>query len=92
MTNPAEIRFRTLSLIARESPGQGTVEPAAPNLSLETLGFDSMDLIALACSLEDEFKVSLPTDADVEWRIIADVIADIERAHAHARYFPRQGR
>ena len=45
----------------------------------EELGADSLDLVEILMSLEDEFGVSIPDEAIPEIKTINDVVAFIEK-------------
>lgn len=43
------------------------------------LGFNSFDLVNLACNVEDEFDIEIPDRAIKDFKTIGDVIAFIEK-------------
>lgn len=43
------------------------------------LGFNSLDLVNLACRVEDEFDIEIPDRAIKDFKTIGDVIAFIEK-------------
>ena len=43
------------------------------------LGFDSLDLVNLACDVEDEFDIEIPDRATKDFKTIGDVIDYIEK-------------
>lgn len=43
------------------------------------LGFNSLDLVSLACTVEDEFDIEIPDRAIKEFKTVGDVIAFIEK-------------
>lgn len=43
------------------------------------LGFNSLDLVNLACRVEDEFDIEIPDRAIKDFKTVGDVIAFIER-------------
>lgn len=45
----------------------------------EDLGADSLDLVEILMSLEDEFGISIPDEAIPEIKTIKDVVAFIEK-------------
>lgn len=45
----------------------------------EDLGADSLDLVEILMSLEDEFGISIPDEAIPEIKTIKDVVAYIEK-------------
>lgn len=45
----------------------------------EELGADSLDLVEILMSLEDEFGISIPDEAIPEIKTIKDVVAFIEK-------------
>lgn len=42
------------------------------------LGLNSLDLVSMACEVEDEFEVEIPDRAIKDFKTIGDVIAFIE--------------
>lgn len=43
------------------------------------LGFNSLDLVNLACNVEDEFDIEIPDRAIKDFKTVGDVIAFIEK-------------
>lgn len=73
-----EILVRQYDL-KREDLGAGT--------TLEGLGLDSMSVIDLLFTIEDEFQVTIPRD-QVELKSLADVVAYIDRLVAEQHALP----
>ena len=48
------------------------------NMAIRDLGIDSLDLVEILMSLEDEFGISIPDEAIPEIKTIKDVVAFIE--------------
>lgn len=44
------------------------------------LGFNSMDLVSLACTVEDEFNIEIPDRAIKDFKTIGDVIEFVEKS------------
>ena len=51
-----------------------------PETTFEELDFDSLDVVDLMMSCEDEFHVQIPEDADL--KTVGDLLALIEKAEA----------
>ena len=43
------------------------------------LGFNSLDLVNLACNVEDEFDIEIPDRAIKDFKTIGDVVAYIKK-------------
>ena len=59
-----------------EDPGHITETTAL----IEDLGLTSLDLVNLACSVEDEFDVEIPDRMIREFRTVGDVIRFLDAA------------
>jgi acyl carrier protein len=58
-------------------------EHLAPETTLESLGIDSLGMVEIIFSLEDEFNISIPESKDIQQRFkgfatVADVITMVE--------------
>lgn len=43
------------------------------------LGLNSLDLIELACAIEDEFEIEIPDRAIQDFKTVGDVVAFLEK-------------
>lgn len=56
-----------------------TVEDITGDTALiADLGLNSLDLIELACAIEDEFEIEIPDRAIQDFKTVGDVIAFLE--------------
>ena len=76
-----EIATKVLQILtkqARQKP-----DHVALDTSLESLGIDSLGMVEIIFSLEDEFNISIPESSDIQQRFkgfatVADVIKLVE--------------
>ena len=78
----ADKNMTTLEKVTDIIAKQLSVKPeeikSASNIA-EELGADSLDLVEILMSLEDEFGISIPDEAIPEIKTIKDVVAFIEK-------------
>jgi acyl carrier protein len=68
-----------------------SIDPAhiAPETPLEELGVDSLAALEFAFELEDEFKITLDSQADLRSGRVCDVVAIVETAVARRETAPQ---
>lgn len=68
-----------LKSILIESIGDKGVEITENTVLISDLGLNSLDLVNLAVSVEDEFDIEIPDRAIKELKTVKDVISFIEK-------------
>lgn len=68
-----------LTEILRENTGEDDITINEDTVLITDLGLNSLDLVSLACSVEDEFDIEIPDRAIRNIKTIGDVIALIEK-------------
>jgi len=68
-----------LTEILREHTGEDDITINKDTVLITDLGLNSLDLVSLACSVEDEFGIEIPDRAIKNLKTIGDVIALIEK-------------
>ena len=68
-----------LTEILREHTGEDDITINEDTVLLTDLGLNSLDLVSLACSVEDEFDIEIPDRAIRSIKTVGDVIAFIEK-------------
>lgn len=74
----APVLPRVAAIIAREIGV--AAEAIHDDTTFAALGMDSLDLIELGMSLEDEFGVSLPDGVEHDWQTVGDATGWLEAA------------
>lgn len=65
--------------IIREYTEDNIISINENTVLLADLGFNSLDLVNLACNVEDEFDIEIPDRAIKDFKTVGDVIAFIEK-------------
>jgi len=68
-----------LTEILRENTGEDNLTINEDTVLITDLGLNSLDLVSLACSVEDEFDIEIPDRAIKDIKTVRDVIALIEK-------------
>ena len=68
-----------LTEIIRENTAEDDVNITKDTVLIADLGFTSLDLVNMACLVEDEFGVEIPDRAIKDFKTVGDVIAFIEK-------------
>ena len=68
-----------LTEILRENTGEEDITITEDTVLITDLGLNSLDLVSLACSVEDEFDIEIPDRAIKDIKTVRDVIALIEK-------------
>lgn len=72
---------QTMNKVSEIIANQLSIDPkklsATTNIA-EELGADSLDLVEILMSLEDEFKISIPDEAIPQIKTIGDIVNFIE--------------
>jgi len=68
-----------LTEILRENTGEEDITINEDTVLITDLGLNSLDLVSLACAVEDEFGIEIPDRAIRNIKTIGDVIALIEK-------------
>lgn len=68
-----------LTEILREHTGEDDITINEDTVLLTDLGLNSLDLVSLACSVEDEFDIEIPDRAIRSIKTVGDVITFIEK-------------
>ena len=76
MTDPDDPADRVLEIVSSIA-GRPDIDPTVP---WQALGMDSLDLLSLVTSVEDEFEISISDPVALSLRCAADVIALVSGA------------
>lgn len=68
-----------LTKIIRENTDNNNITINENTALIADLGFNSLDLVNLACIVEDEFDIEIPDRAIKDFKTVGDVIAFIEK-------------
>lgn len=68
-----------LTKMIHEYTGNHDITIDTDTVLIADLGFNSLDLVSLACMVEDEFDVVIPDRAIKDFKTVGDVIAFIEQ-------------
>ena len=68
-----------LTKIICEHTGNNDITVTEDTVLIADLGLNSLDLVNLACIVEDEFDIEIPDRAIKDFKTIGDVIAFIEK-------------
>lgn len=68
-----------LTKIICEHTGNANVTITEDTILIADLGLNSLDLVNLACIVEDEFDIEIPDRAIKDFKTVGDVIAFIQK-------------
>lgn len=68
-----------LTKIIRENTDSNNITINEYTALIADLGLNSLDLVNLACIVEDEFDIEIPDRAIKDFKTVGDVIAFIEK-------------
>ena len=68
-----------LTKIIRENTDSNNITINENTALIADLGLNSLDLVNLACIVEDEFDIEIPDRAIKDFKTVGDVIAFIEK-------------
>lgn len=68
-----------LTEIIYEYTGDNSAVISEDTVLIADLGLNSLDLVNLACNVEDEFCIEIPDRAIKDFKTVGDVIAFIEK-------------
>ncbi len=68
-----------LTKIICEHTGDNDITITEDTVLIADLGLNSLDLVNLACIVEDEFDIEIPDRAIKDFKTVGDVIAFIEK-------------
>ena len=68
-----------LTKIICEHTGNNDITITEDTVLIADLGLNSLDLVNLACVVEDEFDIEIPDRAIKDFKTVGDVIAFIEK-------------
>ncbi len=68
-----------LTQIICEHMGNSDIAITEDTVLIADLGLNSLDLVNLACIVEDEFDIEIPDRAIKDFKTVGDVIAFIEK-------------
>ena len=68
-----------LTKIICEHTGNNDITITTDTVLIADLGLNSLDLVNLACIVEDEFDIEIPDRAIKDFKTVGDVIAFIEK-------------
>jgi len=68
-----------LTEILRDTIGEKDITINEDTVLINDLGLNSLDLVSLACAVEDEFDIEIPDRAIKDIKTVRDVIALIEK-------------
>lgn len=68
-----------LTKIICEHTGNNDITITEDTVLIADLGLNSLDLVNLACIVEDEFDIEIPDRAIKDFKTIGDVISFIEK-------------
>lgn len=69
-----------LTKIICEHTGNNDITITEDTVLIADLGLNSLDLVNLACIVEDEFDIEIPDRAIKDFKTVGDVIAFIEKS------------
>lgn len=77
-----DLTTRTIAAIQTGLAHKRWLRPA-PEITADTLfadlGCDCVDMVCVACAVEEELHIEVPDDDAAEWASVGDVIATVER-------------
>lgn len=68
-----------LTKIICKHTGNNDITITVDTILIADLGLNSLDLVNLACIVEDEFDIEIPDRAIKDFKTVGDVIAFIEK-------------
>lgn len=68
-----------LTEIICEHTGNSDITITEDTVLIADLGLNSLDLVNLACIVEDEFDIEIPDRAIKDFKTVGDVIAFVEK-------------
>ena len=68
-----------LTEIIREHTGENDIAITEDTFLITDLGLNSLDLVNLACIVEDEFDIEIPDRAIKYFKTVGDVLTFIEK-------------
>ena len=68
-----------LTKIICEHTGNNDITITEDTVLIADLGLNSLDLVNLACIVEDEFDIEIPDRAIKDFKTVGDVVAFIEK-------------
>lgn len=68
-----------LTKIISEHTGNSDITITEDTVLIADLGLNSLDLVNLACIVEDEFDIEIPDRAIKDFKTVGDVVAFIEK-------------
>lgn len=68
-----------LTKIICEHTGNNDITITEDTILIADLGLNSLDLVNLACIVEDEFDIEIPDKTIKDFKTVGDVIAFIEK-------------
>lgn len=68
-----------LTEIIREHTGENDIAITEDTFLITDLGLNSLDLVNLACIVEDEFDIEIPDRAIKDFKTVGDVLTFIEK-------------
>lgn len=68
-----------LTAIIREYAEDNSVSISENTILIADLGLNSLDLVNLACAVEDEFDIEIPDRAIKDFKTVGDVMSFIEK-------------
>lgn len=71
--------LKRLEKIIRNYTDNNSVSINENTVLIADLGLNSLDLVSLACTVEDEFDIEIPDRAIKEFKTVGDVINFIEK-------------
>ena len=71
--------IKKLTKIICEYTGNNDITITEDTILIADLGLNSLDLVNLACIVEDEFDIEIPDRAIKDFKTVGDVIAFIEK-------------
>lgn len=71
--------IENLTKIICEHIGNNDITITEDTVLIADLGLNSLDLVNLACFVEDEFDIEIPDRAIKDFKTVGDVIAFIEK-------------
>lgn len=71
--------LKKLERMIREYTEDNSISINKSTVLIADLGFNSLDLVNLACNVEDEFDIEIPDRAIKDFKTVGDVIDFIEK-------------
>lgn len=71
-----------LQTVTDDARLKGTVEETTLDISLKSLGLDSLDGVELTMMLEDEFGLYIDDEDSEKWQTPRDILTYVEKAKA----------